>query len=175
VNRYAAWLTVVADGHDTLYMRESWLVRWHVFFVSSFRDWICTIQSRGGFVRRGPDRLKVAGCHYHGYSSEALPPLQVLVAWLNVQLCSNLTSVHGLLVCRPAPRVSKLADSAACHTRACKAPGPPPAQLLVPSTTRGVFLALRAICDAAESNVCYGRSAASHRARGAHERDTVVA
>jgi hypothetical protein len=98
VNRYAAWPTVVADGHDTLYMRESWLVRWHVFFVSSFRDWICTIQSRGGFVRRGPDRLKVAGCHYHGYSSEALLPLQVLVAWLNVQLCSNLTSVHGLLV-----------------------------------------------------------------------------
>jgi hypothetical protein len=61
VNRYAAWPTVVADGHDTLYMCESWLVRWHVFFISNFHDWKWRCQSRGRVVRRGPDRLKVGG------------------------------------------------------------------------------------------------------------------
>jgi hypothetical protein len=105
------------------------------------------------------------GCHYHGYFSEALLPLQALVlaAWLGVQLYSNLTLVHEFLVCRPAPRVCKLANSAAYHAR-----------LLVPSTIRGVFLALRARCDASESNVCCGCSAASHHARAAHERDRPI-
>jgi hypothetical protein len=99
-----------------------------------------------GMSFSSPTSMIGYGCHYHGYFSEALLPLQALflVAWLGVQLCSNLTLVHEFLVCGPAPRVCKLANSAAYHARACKAPYPPPAQLLVPSTIRGVFLALRA-------------------------------
>jgi hypothetical protein len=143
VNPYAAWLAVVADGHDTLYMRRSWLVRWHVFFISNFHDWIWRMLC--GVVQIVS---KQAGCHYHGYFSEALLPLQALGAQLGVQLCSNLTLVHEFLACRPAPRVCELANSAAHHARACKALCPSPAQLLVPSTIRGVFLALRARCDA---------------------------